>query len=302
MQRTMLSHLLVTHEPMLTCMILVISTRYHTLPTIGGHTRGYQIHQRLWNHFQHLLMRLVLGLEKYSKASTRTLGTIEALLLLTEWHPRALHELPPNDGWDSDVLFTVQDRRDQENNAVDNPFRTRWREDVIEPAHRSDRMSWMVISCAISLGNELGLFDERGSDSRVDEQLKKHEIRTLEQKSWLSRLLYVYQEQLSSRLGGRPIMAPSTSHAAVCATNSERSDTEKRRAWTPCITAWTRLSKIVRSISDLLFPSISATSQIIRNGRYITITEHIQSLLSVWSKDYEELLCEYHATHVNSLY
>jgi hypothetical protein len=287
---------------MLTCIILVISTRYHTLPTIGGHTRGYQIHQRLWDHFQHLLMRLVLGLEKYSKAKTRTLGTIEALLLLTEWHPRALYGPPPNDGWDSDMLFTVQDKRDQENNAVDNPSRTRWREDVIEPAHRSDRMSWMVISCAISLGNELGLFDERGSDSRIDEQLKKHEIRTLEQKSWLSRLLYVYQEQLSSRLGRRPIMAPSTSHAAVCATSFERSDTEKRRAWTPFITAWTRLSKIVRSISDLLFPSISATSQIIRSGRYITITEHIQSLLSVWSKDYEELLCEYHATHVNSLY
>jgi hypothetical protein len=98
---------------MLTCIILTISSRYHTIPTIGGQSRGYLIHQRLWDHFQHLLMRLVLGQEKISKAKTRTLGTIEALLLLTEWHPRALYAPPASDGWDSDVLFTAKDRRDE---------------------------------------------------------------------------------------------------------------------------------------------------------------------------------------------
>ena len=134
-------------------MILTISSRYHTLPVIGGQSRGYLIHQRLWDHRQHLLMRLVLRRGKYSKAKTRTLGTIEALLPLTEWHPRALYAPPPSNGWDSDVLFTVRDIRDQGVDVVDSPSRTRWREDVIEPANRSDRMCWMVISCALSLAN-----------------------------------------------------------------------------------------------------------------------------------------------------
>lgn len=58
------------------------------------------------------------------------------------------------------------------------------------------------------------------------------------------------------------------------------------------ITAWTRLTKIVRSISDLLFPSATTTGQIIRSGRYISITEHIQALLSVWSEEYKELIGE----------
>jgi hypothetical protein len=275
---------------MLTYLLLITSTRYHTLPTVGGQSCGYSIHQRLWDHSQHLLMRLVLGLEKYSKAKTRTLGTIEALLILTEWHPRALYGPPPSDGWDSDVLFTVQDKRDQSKHAVKNPSRTRWREDVIEPAHRSDRMSWMVISCAISLGNELGIFDERTADDRPNGQLDQQESQVLEQKIWLTKLLYVYQEQLSSRLGRRPIMAPSTSHAAICTTSPSTILTEGRRGWMPFIVAWTRLTKIVRSISDLLFPSALVTSQLIRSGRYTTMTEHIESLLFAWSKDCQEIL------------
>lgn len=272
-------------------MILVISSRYHTLPTIGGHSRGYSIHQRLWDHFQHLLMRLVLGLEKYSKAKTRTLGTIEALLLLTEWHPRALYAPPPSDGWDSDILFTVKDQRDQ-GNTVNNPSRTRWREDVIEPANRSDRMCWMVLSCALSLGNELGIFDERDNHNSTGSPLLQHERRALQQKAWLARLLYVYQEQLSSRLGRRSMMTASNSHCAVYSETSHEGSDQHRRAWTPFVTAWTRLTKIVRSISDLLFPSPATTSQIIRSGRYITMTEHIQTLLSAWSKDHGDILCE----------
>jgi hypothetical protein len=272
-------------------MILVISSRYHTLPTIGGHSRGYLIHQRLWDHFQHLLMRLVLGLEKRSKAKTRTSGTIEALLLLTEWHPRALYAPPQSDGWDSDILFTARDRRDQDGSKVDNPSRTRWREDVIEPANRSDRMCWMVLSCALSLGNELGIFDDQDRSAGTAASLSQEERRILQQKTWLSRLLFVYQEQLSSRLGRRSMMSPNTCHSAIhLDTLNEASDVQRRR-WTPFLTAWTRLTKIVRSISDLLFPDPTTTSHVIRSGRYISMTEHIQTLLSAWSKDYKDILC-----------
>lgn len=285
-------YLLVTQEPMLTAMMLAISSRYHTLPTLGGQSRGYLIHQRLWDHCQHLLMRLVLGLEKYSKAKTRTLGSIEALLLLTEWHPRAMYAPPPSDGWDSDVLFTAKDRRDQGGGKVDSPSRTRWREDVIEPAHRSDRMCWMVLSCALSLGNELGLFDETWSENGIGNHVPQHERRALQRKVWLSKLLYVYQEQLASRLGRRSMMPHSSSHAAICARSSSAFGDQVRNAWAPLMAAWTRLTKIVRSISDLLFPSAAITGEIIRSGRYISMIEHIQTLLLTWSKDHEGVISE----------
>ncbi|KAH7065776.1 C6 transcription factor-like protein [Paraphoma chrysanthemicola] len=286
-------YLLVTQEPVLTCIMLTISSRYHTIPTIGGQSRGYLIHQRLWDHFQHLLMRLVLGQEKISKAKTRTLGTIEALLLLTEWHPRALYVSPPaSDGWDSDVLFTAKDRRDQGTELVDSPSRTRWREDVIEPANRSDRMCWMVISCALSLGNELGLFDEPQSKTANKGNTEEHEERTRQRRLWLSKLIYVYQEQLASRLGRRSMMSSSISHAVLYTENIDGTGNHSSRPWVSYVTAWTRLTKIVRSISDLLVPSAAATSQIIRSGRYISMIEHIQGLLSTWLKDHQSILSD----------
>lgn len=75
--------------------------------------------------------------------------------------------------------------------TVDSPSRTRWREDVIEPANRSDRMCWMVISCALSLGNELGVFDERDRNSGTPANLSQQEGKVFEQKIWLAKLLYV---------------------------------------------------------------------------------------------------------------
>ncbi|KAF2106972.1 hypothetical protein BDV96DRAFT_311821 [Lophiotrema nucula] len=180
-------YVLITQEPLLSSMILAISSRYHSLPTAGGQSRGYIIHQRLWEHCQHLLMRIVLGMEKGSKAKTRTLGSIEALLLLTEWHPRAMHAPPSADGWDADVIFIMKDKRDQNGNVADTISRKRWTEDVIEPARRSDRMSWMVLGIINSLADELGLFDEQSALNVTN--VSPYETRLLSRRSCLAKLI-----------------------------------------------------------------------------------------------------------------
>ncbi|KAL2274819.1 hypothetical protein FJTKL_02721 [Diaporthe vaccinii] len=48
------------------------------------------------------------------------------------------------------------------------------------------------------------------------------------------------------------------------------------------IIAWTELTKMVRSISDVTFPSQAITNQLLRSGRYISIIEHFRLLLSGW--------------------
>lgn len=148
---------IVTREPFLCCMIIMISSRYHTLPTAGGVARGYMLDQRFWDHCQHLLLRLLLGRQNNSKARIRTLGTIEALLLLVEWHPRSLHVPPAGDGWDSHILLSVKNVCDEKSVGVDGPSRGRWKEDVIKPAKRLDQMSWMVLGCVSSLMMEVAL-------------------------------------------------------------------------------------------------------------------------------------------------
>ncbi|KAJ5295704.1 hypothetical protein N7508_010525 [Penicillium antarcticum] len=160
---------LVTQEPMLCYTILMISSRYHTLPGVGGYSRSFFIHHRLWQHCQHLLLRITLGQEKISKAKTRTIGSVEALLLMSEWHPRVLQFPPETDGWDSDFLMTNPDIRDPPNLNGEIPVSSRWREDVVEPTKRFERMSWMVLNSALALAHELGVFDSSARLARQDD-------------------------------------------------------------------------------------------------------------------------------------
>lgn len=273
---------LVTREPLLGCMILTISSRYHTLPTSGGQSRGYLLHQRLWDHCQHILMRILLGQEKGSKAKTRTLGSIEALILLTEWHPRALQVPPVSDGWDSDMILSFPDVRDQNGAAVDNPSRDRWLEDVIHPAQRSDRMSRTILGMAMSLANELGVFDQ--SEDLDQAKMSQYEARQHHRRQALAKLLFLYQEQLSSRLGCKSLMPESVSHGITSSNTSKMSFAKRGEDWNAFMIGWTELTKMVRSISDVLFPSQAITSQLLRSGRYIGIIEHFRLLLSGWEE------------------
>ncbi|RHZ44859.1 transcription factor domain-containing protein [Aspergillus thermomutatus] len=162
---------LITQEPVLCCTILMISSRYHTLPGPSGATRGFFIHNRLWQHCQHLILRIMLGQEKFSKAKTRHLGTVEALLLLSEWYPRALHFPPENDGWDSDLMLTAPSERDPPPVTEESPMQDRWREDVVEPTRRSDRMAWMLVSSALALAHELGVFATSNRSDLADSRI-----------------------------------------------------------------------------------------------------------------------------------
>jgi hypothetical protein len=80
-------HILATSEHALANTILTISARYHTLSGIGGASRSYAIHDRLWRYTRGLLSKLPFS----GSQTVRKYGMVESLLLLTEWHPRNFH-------------------------------------------------------------------------------------------------------------------------------------------------------------------------------------------------------------------
>jgi hypothetical protein len=82
-------HELVVKEPILCCTILTLSTRYHLLTGVASLSRGFILHERLWDHCQSLLQRVVWGEGPRMVESRGAIGTIESFLLLTEWHPRS---------------------------------------------------------------------------------------------------------------------------------------------------------------------------------------------------------------------
>ncbi|KAM5464482.1 hypothetical protein MauCBS54593_006997 [Microsporum audouinii] len=277
---------LITQEPVLCCTILMISSRYHTLPGVGGASRGFFIHQRLWQHCQHLIMRVMLGQEKGSKAKTRTVGTIEALLLMSEWHPRSLHFPPESDGWDSDLMMdNTPEHHDSTSPDSSVSASSRWLEDVIEPARRSDRMSWMLLGSGLTLAHELGIFDTDDSRAKslisspeaenqgfpLDETMNfpRHRIR---------QLLYVFINQLASRLGCMSLMPQSLNHS-IAAPSSQNTGIDE---WQSFMNSWIELTKLAKSVTDMFFPSATFTRQQLHSGRYIGLLDHFRPLLSQW--------------------
>lgn len=243
---------LLTQEPVLCCTILMISSRYHSLPGPTSASRGMFIHNRLWQHCQHLILRIMLGQEKLSKAKTRHLSTIEALLLLSEWYPRSLHFPPEADGWDSDLMYTVPNQRDPPPPMEETPMQDRWNEDVVEPTRRSDRMSWMLVSSALALAHELGVFHPRehpgvynGGAAGPDVQNYLHQLNLRRRR--LPSLLFVISNLLSSRIGCTSLMPYN------CEPQGLDDLLQTNPHWTNLMRSWVDLTRLTQNIREVLF-------------------------------------------------
>lgn len=265
---------LILDEPLLCCTILMISSRHLAAHGQAGKTRSSFVHARLWRHIEHLVSRITFGTEKYSSAKSRTIGSISALLLIIEWHPRLLHFPPEHDGWDSGLALTVDDAfqpQDRSSEAA-----RRWREDVFEPAKRSDRLSWSLVGLAITLAHELGVFDSPDDDigGRVEEKLR------------IKRLLYLYSQQLSLRLGC-PNMFPLGDQSFLqfsIAASPERNQTMRDREI--LLSKWIEITKLLSTATHMFFSSKTAIRNILRTNQYVSLLEHFQPLLSRWHEDF----------------
>ena len=187
----------------------------------GAESRAYSIHEKLWSHLKGMIERLQWGQEQFGGGfagggavtlndinptggryswvgSLRSLGTVEALLLLTEWHPRALH-FPPGDDDNkliNDDMRSFPDGNTDAAGILQQEHNKNAISSWLEPAWRSDRMCWMLLGNAQALAFELGVFDEK----QILRQQKASEPERARQRR-VRRLLLVYVAQNSGRLG-----------------------------------------------------------------------------------------------------
>ncbi|PYI02402.1 hypothetical protein BO78DRAFT_454233 [Aspergillus sclerotiicarbonarius CBS 121057] len=242
---------LVTQEPFLCCTVLLLASRYYTLPGAGGRSRSSFIHHRLSQHCQHLLLRVMLGQEKFSKAKTRTIGTIEALLLLCEWYPKSLHFPPESDGWDSDLIMTDPDSRDPHMIHEDIPsVSSQWQQEVVEPTKRLERMSWMILSAAVALAYKLGVFDPQSSTrtpedhTRPDGSIYQEHLELRRKR--LPPLLWVFSSMASVRIGCDSLISPDSGLSKSVVERITLAAVDEW--WTP-MGLWVDLMHILRSIT-----------------------------------------------------
>ncbi|KMP08999.1 hypothetical protein CISG_04083 [Coccidioides immitis RMSCC 3703] len=303
---------LLTEEPVLTVTMLTIASRHMKLSGNGANSRAYSIHEKLWSYLRGMIERLIWGQEKFGSSglpsakprqfnlstsffgqqsklngNLRSLGTVEALLLLTDWHPRALH-FPPGDDentlldTDPQLLTQVSGAKEEEGYSENKDHGSssegrlafyKW----LEPVWRSDRMSWMLLSTAQALAFELGVFDQKnelkGGNECSAEHVRKRRVR---------RLILVYVSQSSGRLG-IPSMLPlpqwSLSTEPVCADNSNSREAKEEFSVDLMQDCWLDISKIMYNSNQVLFPSKEYTTNLIKTGQYRDrIAEFIPSL------------------------
>lgn len=214
---------LLKEEPMLVITLLTIAARY-SQPSgsggIGATSRAYLIHEKLWKYLQGMIERMIFGQEQFgggfcgagqqpgsdvnplSRKGLRTLGSVESLMLLTEWHPRALH-FPPSDD-DDELVLPDEPHEAGPKAAMYKEVGDKRIDSWLEPCWRSDRMCWMLLGNAMTLAFEIGVFDET-SETEFEEANQHLSHATVKayyrRKNHLRNLLIIYVTQTSGRLG-----------------------------------------------------------------------------------------------------
>lgn len=262
------------------------------------------------------------------KGSLRTLGTVESLMILTEWHPRALH-FPPAEATDELMLplYTVADNAtttsEDDGNRVPGGIGGRRIESWLEPAWRSDRMCWMLLSNAMGLSYELGVFDNidellaaGGEMTRPEYENEAYRLRAAR----IKRLLLIYVTQLAGRLGwtnmvsenlrvNDPVFAPRKRRQSLDAkTPDTNSSISNAFNYIPdlemddqIIHCWAGISNAMRIGNEKIFKSRQHTTKIIQDGSYIELLEDFQPMLRAWKAEFERFRLPPYIRHILSI-
>jgi hypothetical protein len=300
---------LVIDEPILAITMLTIASRHKRLSGPGAASRAYSIHDLLWNYLRGMVQRLVWGQEQFGggfcgggsvkthesksgqitwKGSLRTLGTIEALLLLTDWHPRALH-FPPGDDEnrlldaDFDPTKGFSAAGDNLEAAEDGKVAfSSW----LEPAWRSDRMSWMLLGAAVTLSFELGVFDTEHYNCQDLHGLDSECAR----KQRVRRMVLVYVSQTSGRLGFTPMLSFEKWRTDEV---FEKSKSSQRRGPTDPIElmqeCWIGIAGLMYKANEEIFSSKQFTRDLTMSGQYTTAIAKFRPMLKEWKANFDRV-------------
>lgn len=139
--------------PILLCAILTIATRYHSFSEIGydngrDDKRNIRVHEQLWDICQKLISQTI-----WAEASTRSIGTVLAFIIFTEWNPRQIH-------WrKADYANSTKEANADQSKGIQANSKNNEENTGIGAIRRSDRMSWMLTGTAIRLAQDMGFLE-----------------------------------------------------------------------------------------------------------------------------------------------
>nr|POF13963.1 putative transferase caf17, mitochondrial [Quercus suber] len=300
---------LLTQELMLTVTILLIASRHMQLEGPGKVTRPQSIHDKLWKYLSGMVDRVIWGQEQFgggfcqagsepgadvnplSRKGLRTLGTVESLVLITEWHPRAMHFPPEEDDEElmiPDERILTPDLNDSDPSVgIGGQRMDAW----LEPCWRSDRMCWMLLGISTSLAFEIGVFDtsdwQRHAKSANGKPLSAEDLRAYDwRRSNVRDLLLVYVTQTSGRLGLTSMLPGNYSKPED--SRLYRAEIGQHNGLKETILHfWLRMAAIMREGNQRVFANKEFTRDLIRNGDYKAALEQLQRPVDEWRRDFD---------------
>ena len=300
---------LLTQEPMLAITMLLIASRHMKLEGPGATSRPYSIHQKLWAYLSGMIDRVVWGQEQFgggfcgagaepgcdvnplTRKGLRTLGTVESLVLLTEWHPRAMH-FPPDEA-DEELMIPdepLQTPDITESNDASRGIGGQRMDAWLEPCWRSDRMCWMLLGISMSLAFEIGVFDQtewqRHARTNDGQPLSAEELQTYDERRGKVRdLLLVYVTQTSGRLGLTSMLPPNYTKPEDSILWDKPFNQHKSIQET-VLHFWLRMASLMREGNQKIFANKTFTRDLIKNGDYQAALERFRIPLQDWRNDF----------------
>lgn len=304
--------ILLAEEPVLTLTILVIASRQMPLQGVGGTSRSYNVHDKLWDALRRMVERLLWGQEQFGggftgggavpiretktgqitwKGSLRTLGTIEALLLLTDWQPRALHFPPADDdeNWLID-MSKVQLPGDGTVNEEESSGGVALASSL-EPGWRSDRMSWMILGLAQSLAFELGVFDN-DHDPR---EMTNGQLSDFIRKRRLRRLVLTFVSQNSGRIGIKSMLSPEADRDNGPFANYQEDGVDQMQK------LWLEIASIMYHVNMHIFPSREHTKRLLDTNKFKDEIDKLAPRTLRWKEQFDVVSGQFDVTMKNVL-
>ncbi|KAI9172838.1 d-lactate dehydrogenase [Paramyrothecium foliicola] len=214
---------LAIEEPLLLVSLITLSSRYHVLAGSYGEIRSERIHWQAWKSLQHYLQSALWG-----SPHTRSPGAIAAMLLMIEWHAKSIN---------NPAAFSEDEEGGYGLNGPSDTQRTSWNDkqpdsamtsltsqqrygmatlleslNIVAPAYRSNKTSWMLLSNAIALAQEGCCFesDQHGVSSTSELPSPVGSRKETFKKQWnqlICVFIYLADEHLAMRLGLNPLLA-----------------------------------------------------------------------------------------------
>lgn len=329
---------LMEREPFLMMTILTIASRFMALNSQthwGQLSRPQRIHDSFWKYTQKMFATINWAQEQFGggmsgggrakgrnkdplfRYGLRSITTVEALMLLCEWAPRALH-FPPED--DPGELVAPLDPIKEEE-LEDDQYRllngdgANRKDTWLEPAWRCDTMIWMLLHNAKALGLEIGLFDDRTVDDLLqntvdvpEEEIRAYHTRKIKTKD----IFWAFYVQTCGRLeliGKLPRDYLGSLHHSEADVRIQEAVKIRAKAYDRSAEHpydkmphsaryardpnevtwffWQEITAIMKSGNETMFSTKAKTRRITRSGEYRKWLHVYRPLLQDWRDEFE---------------